>query len=254
MKLSIITINYNNRDGLQKTVDSVVSQTYKNFEWIIIDGGSTDGSKELIEQYQDHCAYWCSEPDKGIYNAMNKGVEKATGEYCLFLNSGDCLNGDCLKHIVSQLKGDIIVGRVKSAESGTLSYQYEEESFSYSQLYSYSFPHQASFIKRDLFIKHGFYDEKYKILSDWKFFLQLFLKERVQLSFISDVVSIIDEHGISKTNKKLFDAEEKRLKDEIVPSYLMKDLEYSSSLHDLFGHKMGKKLYSILYRLFISKG
>ena len=80
MKLSIITVNYNNREGLQRTIDSVVSQTFRDFEWIVIDGGSTDGSKELIKQYADHFSYWVSEPDKGIYNAMNKGILKATGE------------------------------------------------------------------------------------------------------------------------------------------------------------------------------
>ena len=90
MKLSIITVNYNNKAGLQKTIDSVVCQTWRDFEWIVIDGGSTDGSKELIEQYQQHFAYWCSEPDKGVYNAMNKGISKAKGEYLNFMNSGDC--------------------------------------------------------------------------------------------------------------------------------------------------------------------
>ena len=91
MKLSIITINYNNKNGLQKTIDSVISQTFKDFEWIIIDGGSTDGSKELIEKYSQHITYWVSEPDKGIYNAMNKGIKVAKGEYLFFLNSGDYL-------------------------------------------------------------------------------------------------------------------------------------------------------------------
>ena len=85
MKLSIITVNLNNREGLQKTIDSVVNQTFRDFEWIVIDGGSTDGSKELIEQYADHFAYWVSEPDKGIYNAMNKGIKVAKGEYLQFL-------------------------------------------------------------------------------------------------------------------------------------------------------------------------
>lgn len=250
MKLSIITINFNNQQGLQATIDSVIVQTLKEFEWIIIDGGSTDGSCDVIEKNAQYFTYWCSEPDKGIYNAMNKGVRQATGEYCLFLNSGDCLNGDCLKVIMPQLTGDVIVGRVKSAEDGELSYKYEDSTFSLSQLYSYSFPHQASFIKRDLFIKHGFYDESYKILSDWKFFLQLLLKERVQLNFIPDVVSVIDYNGISKTNKDLFATETQRLRNEVIPSYLIRDLDNSSSLRDLFGHKMGKKLYSVLYRLF----
>ena len=88
MKLSIITVNLNNRDGLQRTIDSVVSQTFTDYEWIVIDGGSTDGSRELIGQHQDRFAYWCSEPDKGIYNAMNKGIAHAKGEWLQFLNSG----------------------------------------------------------------------------------------------------------------------------------------------------------------------
>ena len=253
MRISVITINFNNKEGIQKTIDSVLYQTCRDFEWIIIDGGSTDGSRKVIEQNAQHFTYWCSEPDKGIYNAMNKGIRQATGEYCLFLNSGDCLNGDCLKKVVPQLMGDVIVGRVKSAEDGALSYPYDNSTFSFSQLYSYSFPHQASFIKRDLFIKHGLYDESYKILSDWKFFLQLLLKERVKLEFIPDVVSVIDYNGISKTNKALFATEMQRLRNEIIPPYLIRDFEYSSSLRDLFDHKMGKKLYSVLYRLFILK-
>ena len=89
MKLSIITINYNNLEGLKKTYESVVCQTWTDYEWIIIDGGSTDGSREFIEEHQDKFAYWCSEPDKGVYNAMNKGIAKAQGEYLNFMNSGD---------------------------------------------------------------------------------------------------------------------------------------------------------------------
>ena len=90
MKLSIITVNLNNLEGLKKTYESVVCQTFTDYEWLVIDGGSTDGSREFIEQHQDKFAYWCSEPDKGIYNAMNKGIVKAKGEYLNFMNSGDC--------------------------------------------------------------------------------------------------------------------------------------------------------------------
>lgn len=91
MKLSIITVNLNNLEGLKRTYESVVCQTFTDYEWIVIDGGSTDGSREFIEQHQDKFAYWCSEPDKGIYNAMNKGIIHAQGEYLNFMNSGDCL-------------------------------------------------------------------------------------------------------------------------------------------------------------------
>jgi glycosyltransferase involved in cell wall biosynthesis len=90
-KLSIITINYNNLEGLQRTVESVVNQTWQEFEYIVIDGGSTDGSADFIESQSETIDYWVSEPDKGIYNAMNKGIAKASGEYLLFLNSGDHL-------------------------------------------------------------------------------------------------------------------------------------------------------------------
>ena len=87
--LSIITINYNNIEGLKKTIESVLMQTYIDFEWIVIDGGSTDGSKELLEKYDDHFSYWVSEKDSGIYPAMNKAISLIKGKYCQFLNSGD---------------------------------------------------------------------------------------------------------------------------------------------------------------------
>ena len=114
MKFSIITINYNNSKGLKRTLDSIISQTCHEFEWIVIDGGSSDGSRELIEQHQDSITYWCSEPDKGIYNAMNKGVNKATGDYCLFLNSGDHLcNSKVVEHLISiPFSADIVSGDI----------------------------------------------------------------------------------------------------------------------------------------------
>ena len=116
MTLSIITINYNNKEGLQKTITSVVSQTVKEFEWVVIDGGSTDGSKELIEKYTDHIDYYVSEPDKGIYNAMNKGIHASHGKYLQFLNSGDSLHdNDTIERVLPLLKDtDIYVGRINS--------------------------------------------------------------------------------------------------------------------------------------------
>ena len=94
--ISIITINYNNASGLEKTIRSVVEQTYNEYEYIIIDGASLDKSKEVIQEYQRYIDFWCSEKDSGIYNAMNKGIQKASGEYLLFLNSGDVLNNSAV--------------------------------------------------------------------------------------------------------------------------------------------------------------
>src|SRR5215213_3812369 len=90
-QFSIISINLNNAEGLQKTFDSVFNQTFTDFEYIIIDGGSSDGSEEIIKENADKFSYWVSEKDDGIYDAMNKGIAKATGDYLLFLNSGDHL-------------------------------------------------------------------------------------------------------------------------------------------------------------------
>lgn len=91
-QISIITINYNNASGLEKTIRSVVEQTYNEYEYIIIDGASSDKSKEVVQGYQQYIDFWCSEKDSGIYNAMNKGIQRASGEYLLFLNSGDILS------------------------------------------------------------------------------------------------------------------------------------------------------------------
>ena len=170
MKLSIITVNLNNRDGLQKTIDSVVSQTFKDFEWIVIDGGSTDGSKELIEQYADHFAYWVSEPDKGIYNAMNKGIKVAKGEYLQFLNSGDWLwEETTLQKVFSEKNDeDIIYGDCIEADGERSIFP---EKFDTLFLYRGNINHQASFSKASLF-QNQLYSEDYRIASDWELLLR----------------------------------------------------------------------------------
>ena len=176
MKLSIITINYNNRDGLQKTIDSIVNQTWRDFEWIVIDGGSTDGSKELIEQYKEHFSYWCSEPDKGIYNAMNKGIAKAKGDYLNFMNSGDGFySPNTLEQVFS-------IGRNDDILYGDMICKYQDGSchiWSYPHKLSLLYliagylGHPASFIKTSLLKENG-YREDYKIVSDWQKFLEWF--------------------------------------------------------------------------------
>lgn len=90
MKVSIITVNFNNAVGLERTIESVVRQPKELYEYIIIDGGSTDGSVEIIKKYEQYVTYWTSEKDNGIYDAMNKGIKEASGDFCNFLNSGDC--------------------------------------------------------------------------------------------------------------------------------------------------------------------
>jgi glycosyltransferase involved in cell wall biosynthesis len=111
-KVSIITINYNNLEGLKSTRDSIVCQTYSNYEWIVIDGGSNDGAKDYLTEHTSEISYWCSEKDSGVYNAQNKGLMKASGDYLIFMNSGDTFHSpSVLKDITDmQLKEDIITG------------------------------------------------------------------------------------------------------------------------------------------------
>ena len=113
MKYSIITVNFNNKEGLRKTIESVIRQSFRDFEYIVIDGGSTDGSADILKEYDAQIDYWVSEPDKGIYNAMNKGIVQAKGEYLNFMNSGDYFyDNQVLQHVADYgYDTDFIVGR-----------------------------------------------------------------------------------------------------------------------------------------------
>lgn len=202
MKLSIITINYNNAEGLEKTIKSVISQSYNDFEYIVIDGGSTDGSKEIIESYSDKISYWVSEPDKGIYNAMNKGINHAKGEYLLFMNSGDILNLDTnLKDIEKDLESgediiyyDMVLVDGKNNRSFVKKYA-DNADFLY--LMVDTIPHQASFIKRKVLVDYGGYDEKWDIISDWTFFIDAICLNNASYKHVPKAISSFNLDGIS---------------------------------------------------------
>lgn len=216
IKLSIITINYNNRDGLQKTIDSVICQTWRDYEWIIIDGGSTDGSKELIEQYQDHFAYWCCEPDNGIYNAMNKGIAKASGDYLQFLNSGDALhNKDILEQVFKvDFDADVLYGDLNLVGQNGISRIIYPDHLTFPFFLTRSIGHPSSFIKTTL-LKDCYYREDYKMVSDWYKFMDLYLENR-SFSHISLVIVDFDNTGISSTNPTLEMRERERVMDELL--------------------------------------
>ncbi len=177
MTLSIITINLNNYDGLLKTINSVLNQTWKDFEWIVIDGGSTDGSKKLIEKYQEHFAYWCSEPDKGVYNAMNKGIAKANGEYLNFMNSGDTFyNANTLNDVFSkERRGDILYGDcLLGFGQHNILRRYPQPMELYA-IYARPICHQAMMIRSPLLKAFG-YDETFNICSDYKHLMENAIK------------------------------------------------------------------------------
>lgn len=215
-KLSIITINFNNRDGLRKTIESVVNQTWQEFEYIIIDGGSTDGSVEVIKEYADRIDYWVSEPDKGIYHAMNKGVSVAKGEYCQFLNSGDTLSDtNVAKCIVSELDGKAIYfARTRfmdTFETITIPQQ-----ITMRTLYTRSLPHPSSYIQRQLLLKFP-YDETLRIVSDWKFWIQAIIMENCTYGIIDMIAVDFDTNGISAKHKNIVLTEREVVLKQLLP-------------------------------------
>lgn len=201
-KLSIITINFNNVVGLEKTIQSVISQTFNNYSFIIIDGGSTDRSVEVIKQYASKLSYWVSEADKGIYCAQNKGIAKATGEYCLFLNSGDILiNNDILKDVFSSAPDVDIVScdlSVSDGNSNVIEKMPESIDTDYFLLSSIS--HPSTLIRRLLFNKIGLFDESFKICGDYDFFLRALLINKATYKHIPVVLSQFDASGISSNS------------------------------------------------------
>lgn len=292
-KLSIITINYNNAAGLKKTIESVVSQTSKDFEYIIIDGGSTDGSLEIIKHFtnipqgiytpqhkahsqsesrntltrkldfqlqnmklnqnteffenlltdkeiqntEQYCffspiSFWVSEPDNGIYQAVNKGIHIAKGQYCQFLNSGDwLLNPNVTSLMLTNLPdSNIIYGNMlKQMSNGKILYNNEIYANSLLSYYYGSLNHSSAYIKHSLFDKYGYYDESLKIVSDWKFFLIAIILNNEQVNYRNIDICCFDMSGISNNNKELEHIERRKVLEELLPCNILADYDRYAS-------------------------
>lgn len=204
MKISVITVNYNDKDGLAKTIESVTSQTSMPYEFIVIDGGSTDGSKELIELNSGKFSHWISEKDKGVYNAMNKGLKVATGDFVIFMNGGDCFyDKNVLKDVQPELTADydIYYGDNYKSKPGSSRKKTYPEKLNFSFFYSNSLNHQSTFIKRSLFDKYFYYNENYKIVSDWEFFIYTICYAQVPTKYLAKTIASYDFTGISSNPK-----------------------------------------------------
>lgn len=224
MIYSIITVNLNNAGGLEDTIKSVINQTCHNYEFLIIDGGSSDNSQAIIEQYNSHIDYWVSEPDKGIFNAMNKGIIASNGDFLIFMNSGDCFyNEKVLEDSIKYLGTDFVIGEVKRKDANTIM-NYELSNISMMTFYTGAIPHQATFHKRSLF-HDTLYDEKLKISSDWKFFFQKIILENASYTLMPVVVSFYDTTGISHTNTDLAEKERNQIISESLPARIIHDYE-----------------------------
>lgn len=237
MKLSIVTINYNNAEGLRKTLASVASQSYSNIEHVIIDGGSTDGSvdviKDYVNQWMKYDILWVSEKDKGIYNAINKGILRAAGDYIQILNSGDLLaSDDAIEHMMEELKKndypELLYGNaVDVYEGNRLSKHGPHIEYSFKTLYNSTYPHDSTFFRRNLFSeeRYGLYDENLKIVSDWKWYLMAIGLGNVKPVYVDFDVTLFDVTGISSTHKSLDEQERRQVLEEVLPPAILKDLD-----------------------------
>ena len=267
MILSIITINYNNAEGLAKTLKSVLSQTNTQFEHVIIDGASTDNAVEIIRQYEiDATArgikvVWVSEKDKGIYNAMNKGIKMASGEYIQILNSGDCLATDSIvSDMIVALKDkeypEILYGNMLKTvdwkayqrDNCGANSEYTPNSFLY--FYNGTLNHDCAYIRRSLFDQFGYYNENMKICSDWEWYVRAIVLGNVQPVYVNIDVTIFDMNGVSESagkNKHIIKKERSQYLASAFPKAVIND--YNKYAFVLLQYQRLKKfhLWGLVY-------
>ena len=245
MKITIITINRNNAAGLEKTMHSVATQTFTDFEYIVVDGASTDGSVEVIRRYADTFGdriKWISEPDNGIYSAMNKGISMSDGEYLEFLNSGDSLASNsvvaCMNKALEENSfPSILYGNMlKDMPNGRIvrDNSFAGEDTTLLSFYTGTLNHSPAYIKKILFDKYGLYDESLKIVSDWKWYLQAIILGEEKPVYADIDVTLFDMHGISETtgSKELIKAEREKVLKGLFPGTILKDYAvYSNDIY-----------------------
>lgn len=200
-KISIITVCRNEEFGIAKTAESIIHQTWQNFEWIVIDGASTDGTLDKLKPYAGRIERLVSEPDSGIYNAMNKGIRLARGEYLIFMNGGDAFHhSEVLQEVFGhgQQHADILYGNQVFHMANGDEYLVKTPTkiasplyFTHSLIY-----HQASFVKKGLFYRFGMYDETLKVAADLKSWI-IFALNKCSFKHLDIVISIFNLKGIS---------------------------------------------------------
>lgn len=244
MKVSIITINYNNVTGLRRTLESVSCQKACDYELVIVDGGSSDGAQELITEYAaSHLnTKWVSEPDNGIYNAMNKGAKMSEGEYCIFMNSGDCFNDDkSLWHSMQYLDGEteIVSGAARFEKFVREAPKSEELSLTF--FIRESMNHQSTFIKRQLLLDCP-YNENRRIAGDSEFFFQTMILGNASYKHIPVCVSYCEAAGESSDLLKSIEERLIAIKGHL-PERMGYDVDFIKKYHNPLILKIGNLAY-----------
>ena len=232
-------------------MDSVLAQTYPNLEYIVIDGGSADNSRELIQSHADRIAYWVSEPDRGVYHAMNKGIKQATGDYLLFLNSGDSfVHEQVLAQLIEGEEAgvDLIYGDLKrSFPDGHEDVVPMPEFITVDTMMTWTLCHPVTLIHRRLFQDYGLYDERLKIVADWAFFFKVIVlgnatqkhKPVVVANFVMDGMSSLPQ------NQKKIDAERDWVKKNYPSPAFLKLYQDYFLYKDMYHNKWVQRLRKI---------
>lgn len=224
MKFSIITVCKNSENSIENTLLSVINQTYKNYEHIIVDGVSTDNTISIIEKYRDNISKVISEPDDGLYDAMNKGINLASGDYLFFLNSDDqYFNNEILEKVAEQIQNsdyDLIYGdiAVSDNETGKVSIQ-KHNKFNKIYLMKNTPCQPGTFYKKEVFSKYGNFDINFKIVSDHEWFLRVLLNNRLNIKYLEFPITVFNTGGLSTNISR-----EEKL---IYERYLMLDKYFS---------------------------
>lgn len=246
-------------------MQSVFEQTFTDYEYIIIDGGSTDGSKEYIEQHADKLAYWVSEKDTGIYPAMNKGIRVSNGQYLIFLNSGDYFYSPLsLSFITKEETTDIIYGNLIVNDGSNMKRTTYPETVDFEYFYKgNTLPHQASFIKKELFEKYGLYNEQLQMLSDREFFMNAVCLYNVTHKYVPVDISVFSLDGFCSApeNQYLYGVEADLILRNNYPAFIslvdernqLKGrlrLIKSSRMHQAVEWFMNRRIYKSVKSLF----
>lgn len=253
MKISVITVCRNAEDTIEETIKSVLAQTYKNIEFIIIDGNSTDNTLNIINKYKTDINYLLSENDTGIYNAMNKGVNAATGDILYFLNANDLLYSDDIFQIVvntfNKNNIDVLWGDVEFIDNNR-----NHVGFDYYKMRNkldflkQNICHQSIFYKADCFKKYGLYDESYILYADYDINLRFLFKNKLKGKYINKIISKFDITGVSQSKEEESVKLQKLEKDRIVNSYFDDDVKNCLKIHSMM-YKYVRTPYKILLKI-----
>lgn len=246
MKISIVTVSYNSVDTIRQTIESVLNQCHADIEYIVIDGGSTDGTVNIIKEYSDKITYWCSEKDDGIYDAMNKGIRRSTGEVIAFMNSDDWYyNNNIFKNIIpcfERLNAEIVYGDfIQIWENEDKDYKYFSVADKDPNMLYFTLPfcHQAMFMRRSLFDMLGEYNLDYKVAADYEWVLKAYINN-ITFQYIPECICCFRRGGYSQNNQILSINEYKMIQLSMLP-----EKYYDRILQEYENKLENSKIYTV---------